>query len=87
MMPNFAAVPGFSSTLSLTILTLPLSDLGNLFEGGRDHLARAAPLRPEIHHHRFAGLEHVLIERCVGYLSTMEDLVVGVGKCDRNRNL
>ena len=27
MMPYFAAVPGFSSTLSLTILTLPLSDL------------------------------------------------------------
>jgi hypothetical protein len=27
MMPNLAAVPGFSSTLSLTILTLPLSDL------------------------------------------------------------
>src|SRR3984885_10648212 len=27
MMPYFAATPGFSSTLSLTILTLPLSDL------------------------------------------------------------
>src|SRR5271154_325661 len=46
MMPYFAAVPGFSSTLSLTILTLPLSDLeissraGEIIRHGPHHSAQ-----------------------------------------------
>src|SRR5580700_12154029 len=46
MMPYFAAVPGFSSTLSLTILTLPLSDLeisssaGAIMRQGPHHSAQ-----------------------------------------------
>ena len=46
MMPNLAAVPGFSSTLSLTILTLPLSDLeiyssaGAIMRQGPHHSAQ-----------------------------------------------
>src|SRR4029077_7921449 len=46
MMPNLAAVPGFSSTLSLTILTLPLSDLeisssaGAIMRHGPHHSAQ-----------------------------------------------
>src|SRR6202035_5044867 len=46
MMPNLAAVFGFSSTLSLTILTLPLSDLeisssaGAIMRHGPHHSAQ-----------------------------------------------
>src|SRR5271170_7244624 len=46
MMPYFAAVPGFSSTLSLTILTLPSSDLeisssaGEIIRHGPHHSAQ-----------------------------------------------
>src|SRR5579883_1017375 len=46
MMPYFAAVPGFSSTLSLTILTLPLSELeisssaGAIMRQGPHHSAQ-----------------------------------------------
>src|ERR1700689_1480140 len=46
MMPYFDAVPGFSSTLSLTILTLPLSDLeisssaGEIIRHGPHHSAQ-----------------------------------------------
>src|SRR5690348_13630879 len=46
MMPYFDAVPGFSSTLSLTILTLPLSDLeisssaGAIIRHGPHHSAQ-----------------------------------------------
>src|SRR6516225_9832443 len=46
MMPNLAAVLGFSSTLSLTILTLPLSDLeisskaGAIMRQGPHHSAQ-----------------------------------------------
>src|SRR5580693_6515472 len=45
-MPNLAAVPGFSSTLSLTIFTLPLSDLeissnaGAIMRHGPHHSAQ-----------------------------------------------
>src|SRR5580704_14387913 len=46
IMPNLAAVPGFSSTLSLTIFTLPLSDLeissnaGAIMRQGPHHSAQ-----------------------------------------------
>src|SRR5579863_9642728 len=46
MMPYFAAVPGFSSTLSLTIFTLPLSELeisssaGAIIRHGPHHSAQ-----------------------------------------------
>src|SRR5665213_4068412 len=46
MIPYFAAVPGFSSTLSLTIFTLPLSDVeisssaGEIMRHGPHHSAQ-----------------------------------------------
>jgi hypothetical protein len=49
MMPYFAAVAGFSSTLSLTILTFSPSEGGDLLERRRDHAAGTAPFGPEIH--------------------------------------
>src|SRR5690348_811855 len=41
----------------------------NFFHRRRQHVARAAPIRPEIHHHRLrlARLDHVRLEVCVVY--------------------
>ena len=52
--------------IELDDLDLAVERLGNLFQRRRDHAAGAAPLRPEIHDHGLARLEHVLLERRVG---------------------
>src|SRR5579883_511264 len=41
----------------------------DLFERGRDHLARAAPFGPEVDHHRLFRLEHLGLEIRVGNLA------------------
>ena len=50
------------SMFTLPILTRPSYSVGQLVQNRRDHLARAAPLGPEIHQHRRGGLEHFLRE-------------------------
>ena len=52
--------------IELDDLDLAVERLGNLFQRRRDHAAGAAPLRPEIHDHGLARLEHVLLEGRVG---------------------
>ena len=69
MIPYLAAVFGFSSTLSLTILTLLAEGAGDLLERRRDHPAGAAPLGPEIDDHRAGGLQHLGFEGCVRNLA------------------
>ena len=41
----------------------------DLFDRGRQHVARAAPIGPEIHHHRLglAGFDHVRFKARVRY--------------------
>ena len=58
----FAAVCGFSSTLSLTILTLLAERAGDLLQRRRDHPAGAAPFRPEVDDHGAGGLQHFRFE-------------------------
>ena len=62
------AVAWFSSTLSLTILTL--SPIEPAISSGRaDHPAWAAPFRPEIDHDRAGRLDHVALERRIRNLA------------------
>ena len=49
---NRAASSGCSSTLTSKIRTLWDSPNSDRFQGWSDHLARRAPLGPELHHHR-----------------------------------
>ena len=42
--------------------------LGQLLERGSDHLARPAPLRPEVHQDRDGGVEHLALESLVRHL-------------------
>src|SRR3954447_12744593 len=49
---------------------------GDLLEHGRDHLARAAPLRPEVDQHGLVALQHVTRECRVG-----DGLGVGAHGC------
>ena len=44
-------------------LELAVSLLDDLVEHGRDGVARAAPLRPEVHEHRCVALQDLLLER------------------------
>src|SRR5690606_9577498 len=39
----------------------------DLLERRGDHLARAAPLSPEVHHHGFGRVEHVGLKAALGY--------------------
>src|SRR5690606_18313499 len=54
--------------VQLPDLEPPLVVAGDLVENRRDHLAGAAPFGPVVHEDRNVRLEHVLLERVVGYL-------------------
>jgi hypothetical protein len=53
--------------VELDDLQFPGMFLGNFFYRRRQHMARAAPIGPEIHHHRLrlAGLNYVSLKTCV----------------------
>src|SRR5271166_58385 len=76
MMPNLAAVLGFSSTLSLTILTLPLSDLeisskaGAIMRQGPHHSAQKSTTTGSL------ALSTSLSKVASVVLSTMANLTV-----------
>src|SRR5690606_19117738 len=67
--------------------------LCDLVQGGCDHLARAAPFRPEIHQHGGAGFEYLGLERLVTDVNymlahgmwgrSMLGLRLGAARCDR----
>ena len=73
-MPYFAAVCGILVDVELDDLHLFAERTGDLLERGRDHPARAAPLRPEIHHDRAGRLQHL------GFESGVRNLANGHGK-------
>ena len=49
-------------------LDLAVHRAGDLFQRGRDHAARAAPLGPEVDHHRLGALQHLGLEIRIGNL-------------------
>ena len=57
---------GLSSTLSFAIWILPGVLLGDVLEHGCDHLARTAPLGPEVDEHRGVRAADAFVERCIG---------------------
>ena len=75
--PYCDGVFGLSSILILTTLTLSPSSLAISSSAGRDHLARAAPFRPEIDNHRAIGFEDIGLEGGVGNLMRRHVNLVG----------
>src|SRR5437016_11518186 len=61
----FRGGSGVLVDVELDDLDLAAERAGDLLQGRRDHLARAAPFGPEIDHHRARGLEHLGLEICV----------------------
>ena len=66
MIWNACERPGFASTSTLTTSTAPSYFSASFSISGRDHLAGAAPLGPEVDDDGLVVLEHELLERRVG---------------------
>ncbi len=64
--PSWPGISGFSMMSIFTIDTWSGEFLADLFERGGDHLARPAPVGPEIDHHRRVGIEDVVGEAGIG---------------------
>ena len=68
MTPYLAAVAGFSSMLSLTMVDLVAVLGGDGLQGRGDLAARAAPGGPEVDQDGLVALEDVLVEVGVGHV-------------------
>ena len=62
--PYWVGVWGLASTSILAIFTLPSNSAARSLTTGGDHLAGAAPVRPEVHKDRNVGLDHLAL-KCV----------------------